>query len=147
MFSKINFYLIEYAINAILRQKYKSFFITTIFTLLIFLLTSVFFITNSIKYELDSTVDALPEIVVQKIKAGRHYDIDEDIQNDILEITGVVDVVARVWGYYYFENAGVNFSIVGVDEFESQYKNSLTMIVEESNFMGSENASMVVGVV
>ena len=145
MFSKINFYLIEYAINAILRQKYKSFFITTIFTLLIFLLTSVFFITNSIKYELDSTVDALPEIVVQKIKAGRHYDIDEDIQNDILEITGVVDVVARVWGYYYFENAGVNFSIVGVDEFESQYKNSLTMIVEESNFMGSENASMVVG--
>jgi ABC-type lipoprotein release transport system permease subunit len=145
MLKKINFYLIEYAINAILRQKYKSFFITTILTLLIFLLTSVFFITNSIKYELDSTVDTLPEIVVQKIKAGRHYDIDVDVQEEILEITGVVDAVARVWGYYYFENAGVNFSIVGVNEFEDQYKESLKKIVENGKLGDSENSFMVVG--
>ncbi len=145
MRNKINFYLIEYAINAILRQKYKSFFITTILTLLIFLLTSIFFITNSIKYELNSTVDALPEIVVQKIKAGRHYDIDVETQDAILEITGVVDAVARVWGYYYFENAGVNFSIVGIDEFEAQYKPSLTKVAEESGLHSAEMPSMVVG--
>ena len=78
MKNKINIYLIEYAINAILRQKSKSFFIVFVFTLLTFLLTSVFFITNSIKYELNSTVDTLPQIIVQKIKAGRHYDIDVD---------------------------------------------------------------------
>ncbi len=143
--SRINFYLVEYAINALLRQKYKSFFITTILTLLIFLLTSIFFITNSIKYELNSTVDALPEIVVQKIKAGRHYDIDVDAVEDILGITGVVDVVARVWGYYYFENAGVNFSIVGINEFEAQYKNSLSKIVESSKLNSDENPSMLVG--
>ncbi len=145
MLSKINFYLIEYAINAILRQKYKSFFITTILTLLVFLLTSVFFITNSIKYELNSTVDALPEIVVQKIKAGRHYDIDVQMQEDILEITGVVDAVARVWGYYYFENAGVNYSIVGVNEFEAQYKKSLANVVENGELGDSTNNFMVVG--
>ena len=145
MRNKINFYLVEYAINALLRQKYKSFFITTILTLLIFLLTTVFFITNSIKYELNSTVDALPEIVVQKIKAGRHYDIDVDVSEDILEITGVVDVVARVWGYYYFENAGVNFSVVGIDEFEAQYKPSLTKIAQDSSLNSNENPSMVVG--
>jgi ABC-type lipoprotein release transport system permease subunit len=143
--TKINFYLIEYAINAILRQKYKSFFITTILTLLIFLLTSIFFITHSIKYELSSTVDALPEIVVQKIKAGRHYDIDANLQEDILAITGVVDAVARVWGYYYFENAGVNFSIVGVDEFEAQYKNSLEEVVKSGDLGESQNSFMMVG--
>lgn len=129
-----------------LRQKYKSFFITTVLTLLIFLLTSIFFITNSIKYELNSTVDALPEIVVQKIKAGRHYDIDVDVQEEILAITGVVDAVARVWGYYYFENAGVNFSVVGIDEFEVQYKNSLADIVKSSALGSGEKSSMVVGV-
>lgn len=145
MRNKINFYLIEYAINALLRQKYKSFFITTILTLLIFLLTSIFFITNSIKYELNSTVDALPQIIVQKIKAGRHYDIDVDAQKDILEITGVIDAVARVWGYYYFKNAGVNFSIVGVDEFENQYKNSLSNIVKSAKLGDSTDSFMVVG--
>ncbi|NPA59364.1 MAG: FtsX-like permease family protein [Epsilonproteobacteria bacterium] len=143
MKNKINFYLIEYAINALLRQKYKNFFITTILTLLIFLLTSIFFITNSIKYELNSTVDALPEIVVQKIKAGRHYDIDVDAVDEILNITGVNDAITRVWGYYYFVNAGVNFSIVGIDEFEKQYKSSLSKIVDAS--LLNTPSKMVVG--
>ncbi len=143
--NKLNFYLIEYAINSILRQKYKSFFITTVLTLLTFLLTSVFFITNSIKSELNSTVDALPEIVVQKIKAGRQYEIDVNVIDNILEITGVLDATSRVWGYYYFENAGVNFSVVGVDEFEGQYKKSLSIIVDNSKLDFNDNASMLVG--
>jgi len=145
MKNKINIYLIEYAINSILRQKYKSVFITIVFTLLTFLLTSVFFITNSLRYELDSTVESLPEIIVQKIKAGRHYDIDTDVVDSILNISGVSDAVARVWGYYYFENAGVNFSIVGVNSYEKQYKNSLSNIVEKFD-LESLDSSMIVGV-
>ncbi len=146
MKSKINFYLIEYAVNALLRQKYKSFFVMSIFTLLTFLLTSVFFITNSIKYELQSTVDTLPQIIVQKIKAGRHYDIQESVVDDILELAGVEDAIARVWGYYYFENAGVNFSIVGIDAYEEQYKKSFKQIIEKFDFEKlEETPSMVVG--
>ncbi|QOY52869.1 ABC transporter permease [Candidatus Sulfurimonas baltica] len=142
MRSKINIYLIEYAINSLLRQKYKSFFITAVLTTLIFILTSVFFITNSIKYELQSTVDSLPEIVVQKIKAGRHSDIDVSVADDILEIAGVTSTVSRVWGYYYFENIGVNFSIVGIEKYEQQYKNSFENIAKTFDF--SVN-SMIVG--
>jgi ABC-type lipoprotein release transport system permease subunit len=130
----MNIYLVEYAINSLLRQKYKTIFVTAILTTLVFLLTSVFFITNSIKYELQSTVEALPEIVVQKIKAGRHYDLDSESVDDILEITGVNSAVARVWGYYYFANAGVNFTVVGIDEFEEQYKSSLSQIAKTFDF-------------
>jgi len=99
MKNKINIYLIEYAINAILRQKVKSFFIFSIFTILIFLLCSVFFITHSIKYELDATVDSLPQITVQKLKGAREYDIDETMLDEILDIEGVSDASTRVWGY------------------------------------------------
>ena len=106
MKNKINIYLIEYAINAIIRDKYKSIFITIIFTILTFLLSSIFFITNSIKYELNSTTNVLPQIIVQKIKAGRNYDIDVNNIENILKIDGVSDAIARVWGYYYFENVG-----------------------------------------
>jgi len=139
----VNVYIMEYAINSLLRQKYKSLFITIVLTALIFLLASIFFITNSIKYELQSTVDSLPEIIVQKIKAGRHYDIDTNDIDNILEISGVSSAVARVWGYYYFENAGVNFTIVGIDEFEQQYKNTLARIAETLDF--SNTSSMVLG--
>ncbi len=142
MNTKVNIYLFEFAINSLLRQKYKSIFITLILSVLIFLLTSVFFITNSIKYELQTTVDSLPEIVVQKLKAGRHSDIDIQRVDDILDITGVENVLGRVWGYYYFENAGVNFSIIGIDEYEKQYKNSLTDVAQKLDF---SKDSMLIG--
>lgn len=115
--------------------------------MLTFLLTSVFFITNSIKHELNSTVDALPQIIVQKVKAGKSYEIDVDAADEILTITGVSDAVARVWGYYYFENIGVNFTIVGVEQFENQYKKSLKNIVNKTEFGSDEEMpSMVLGI-
>ena len=139
---KFNFYLIQYAINSLLRQKTKNLFIVIIFTFLTFLLTSVFLVTSSLKYELFSTLDSLPDITVQKIKAGKPYDIDESVVDDILQIDGVSKANARVWGYYYFANAGVNFSLIGLDEYEEQYKKSFEVIT--NNFNISDN-SMIVG--
>ena len=130
----INIYLIEFAINAILRQKSKNIFIVIVFTLLTSLLSSVFFITNSIKYELNMTLEALPQIIVQNTKGGRHYDIDISKVDDILAISGISDVVPRVWGYYYFEQAEVYFTLVGIDEFESQYKETLTSLSKKFDF-------------
>lgn len=147
MSRKINLYLIEYAINALFRNRSKNIFILVVFTLLTTLLTSVFLITGSIKYELHSTVDALPQITVQKIKAGRHYDIDSSIADEIIGIAGVSEAVPRVWGYYYFENAGVNFSLVGIEQYEQQYKKSFNQVVKKFDFdeLNSKN-QMVVGV-
>ena len=144
MKTKLNLYLIEFAINALLRAKSKNIFILIVFTMLTALLTSVFLITGSIKHELQSTVDALPQITVQKIKAGRHYDIETSVADEILTIAGVSEAVPRVWGYYYFENAGVNFSVVGIEQYEAQYKDSFASLVEKFDFeeLGS---SMVVG--
>jgi len=141
MKNKINMHLIEYAINSILRQKSKNFFIVFVFTVLTTILSSVFFVTNSIKYELDATVDALPQIIVQEMKAGRYNDIDVDKVDGILGITGVEDAVARVWGYYYFEHMGVNFSIVGLYEYEKQYKESFTKIIDSTKL--TENSILI----
>lgn len=147
MSSKINLYLVEYAINALFRSRSKNIFILVVFSLLTALLTSVFLITGSIKHELHSTVDALPQITVQKIKAGRHYEIDVAIADEIIGIAGVSEAVPRVWGYYYFENAGVNFSLVGIDQYEQQYKNSFDAVVKKFDFDELNTANqMVVGV-
>ncbi len=146
MKNKINIYLIEYAINSLLRQKYKNIFILIVFTFLTSILCSIFFISNSIKYELNSTLKSLPQITVQKLKAGRHHSINTELIDDIINIAGVKDAIPRVWGYYYFENAGVNFSIVGIDEFENQYKSSLNKVIQQNDFSKAlENSSMIIG--
>jgi ABC-type lipoprotein release transport system permease subunit len=144
--SKINLYLLEFAINSILRAKGKNIFITTIFTLLIALLASIFFITSSIRYELDQTIESLPEIIIQKVRAGREYDIEVDRVEEIVTIAGVKSVTPRVWGYYYFANGGVNFSIVGINQYDEQYRDSLERLVERVDFDRLEsNSSMLVG--
>jgi ABC-type lipoprotein release transport system permease subunit len=146
MRTKINFYFIEYALNSILRQKTKNSFIIVVFTALVFLLTSVFFITNAIKYELNSTVNSLPQITLQNIKAGKSYEIDTNIVDEILSIRGVVDVIPRVWGYYYFQNANVNFTVVGIDQYEQQYKQSLQKIVNSADMDAVDTTnSMLIG--
>ncbi len=144
MKNRINLYLIEYAINALFRNKSKNIFILVVFTLLTSLLTAVFLITSSIKYELQSTVNSLPQIIVQKIKAGRHNEIDITVADKILTIAGVEEAIPRVWGYYYFANAGVNFSVVGIDQYETQYKDSLTKLIKKFDFDNLSD-SMVVG--
>jgi len=146
MKNSFNLYLLEFAINALLRQKSKNFFIVIVFTFLTFLLTSVFYITNSIKYELDTTVDTLPQLIVQNMKAGRHYDIDIDTVDEILTIEGVEDAIPRVWGYYYFKKADVYFTLIGVEEFENQYTKTLSNVVKEIDFENSSYMLMGKGV-
>ena len=143
MRSNINLYLLEYSISSILRQKGKNIFILFIFTFLTFLLSSVFFIAHSIKYELNATVNSLPQIIVQNLKAGKVHDMELSSLDEIVAITGVKDANARVWGYYYFDNAGVNFTIVGIDQYENQYKNSFTHIA--TKLQDSDQSNMIVG--
>jgi ABC-type lipoprotein release transport system permease subunit len=144
MRNKINFYLLEYALSSLLRQKSKNIFIALVLTLLIFLLSALFFIASSIKYELLESVDALPEITVQKLQGGKHTNIPSAAVDTILAIHGVEDAVARVWGYYFFQKAGVPFVLVGVDPFEVQYKQSLQKIVDAHQISGEEE-QMIVG--
>lgn len=137
-----NLYFLDYAIKSLLNQRYKTIFSIVVLSSLVFLLSSIFFMAESIKKELELSVDLLPQIIVQNIKAGKHYDIDVSVVDDLLEISGVEGANARVWGYYYFENGGVNFSIVGIDEYETQYKKSLESI---ANVLKFDTNSMMIG--
>jgi ABC-type lipoprotein release transport system permease subunit len=126
----MNLNLLDYALGSILRRKTKNIFIYLILTLLIFLIAAVLFIAHSMEKELELTYNTMPEIIVQKLQAGRIATIENERVDEILAITGVQSAVPRVWGYYYFKNAGVNFSILGIDIYEEQYKASLSTIVD-----------------
>jgi len=139
---KINFYLLEYALGVLKRDGKKTLFIVTILTLLTALLSSVFFITNSMKYELNETVDALPQIIVQNTRGFKIIDIDNASVDKLLNLEGVINVHTRLWGYYKFEKAGVYFTLVGIDEFEEPYTKTLASI---NNNASLNSSNMIVG--
>jgi len=122
----MNFYFVEFALNSLFRQKQKVISIFLIFTLLVFLLSSIFFISNSLKLEILSTVKSLPEIIIKKEVAGRSELIDEDLVDELVLIDGVSEVIPRVWGYYYSFSLNCYFSIVGLEEFDNTWLKSLT---------------------
>ena len=102
------------------------------------------FISNSIKEELFITLKSLPQITVQKLQAGRHTNIEIKRVDELLKLGGVQSAIPRVWGYYYFERAGVNFSVVGIDSFDKQYKKSFKNVVNTTDFDTLKDA-MIVG--
>jgi ABC-type lipoprotein release transport system permease subunit len=138
---------LEFSIDSILRRGSKNVFIFLVFTILIFLLSSVLFISNSIQNELESTLDVLPDITVQRLQAGRQVNIQISRINRLLNIDGVSKVIPRIWGYYYFAKAGVNFSVVGIDSFDTQYKKLYTSLSKKYDFDKlNKNSGMLVGI-
>jgi len=87
--------LFEYALSSLKRRGAKNIFILIIFFILIFLLSCVFFISNSIKYELNLTLKSLPDIVMQKLQAGRVQNINTDRISKIANIPGVSEVTYK----------------------------------------------------
>ena len=65
-------YIIDFTISSLLRRKVKNFGLLALYTLIVFILASTMFFTYSIKKEASLILKGAPEIVVQKIVAGRH---------------------------------------------------------------------------
>lgn len=141
-----NFHLLEFALLALFRRGAKNSFIFLILTALIFLLSTVLLISSAMKHELTQTLDDLPDIIIQKIEAGKQVNIPIHRVDTLLEMEGVHSAVSRIWGYYYFKSAGVNFSVVGIDAFEKNYKESLQHLVnhQEMNTIKKEQG-MIIG--
>ncbi len=143
---RFNVLLLDYALKALYKRSKKHFFIFFILSVLIFLLASILLISESIKHELMSTLKTLPSITVQRFIAGKQTDVPLVRQEALLAIEGVSAVTPRVWGYYYFKPAGVNFSVVGIDAYEEQYSPTLERITQQYNFnVLKEQKGMIVG--
>lgn len=143
---KPNFLLLDYAIRSLMRRFGKSFFIFFILSLLIFILASVLMIADAIKLELNTTLKTLPQITLQRFIAGKQSDVPLERVDALLDIEGITAVTPRVWGYYYFKPAGVNFSIVGVDAYEEQYSATLSTLTQrfDIKLLEKENG-MIIG--
>lgn len=104
--------ILQYTIAALLRRRGKNFSLLVIFTFLIFVLASVMFFTTALKREAALLLEGAPDLVVQKMMAGRHDPIPLTYTTKIEGIRGVTEVRPRLWGYYYEPVARANYTIM-----------------------------------
>ena len=115
----------------IFKHKNKHIAIFFISIILVFILSSVIFVKTVLKHDALITLDAQSDFVVQKISSGRGVDTLQDWADDFLDIAGVTNTNARVYGKYWYEPNERYFYIIGVDLYEDQIIKNLKKIDKE----------------
>lgn len=107
--------IVDFSLQNLLRHRSKNSLILIMFGLLIFVISSILFITGSLTVELFSTAEELPDITIQKILGGRQVNVHERYLPAIKKIPGVESVEPRSWGYFYLAELQANFTVFGLD--------------------------------
>ena len=130
----------------IYKHKSKHIAISLISVLIVFLISSVLFMSSSIQKELFSTLDAQSDFVIQKMNQGRITNIPNSWIEDFSQINGVKNVQQRVYGQYYFQPSKKYFTIVGVDLFEENINKNIKKLLSKLNISDFlEKDSMIIG--
>src|SRR4030042_4201908 len=111
--------IIDFALSSLLRRKGKNAGLLFVYPLVVFALASVVFFTHSIRKEASIILEGTPEMIVQKIVAGRHDLIPLIYMDRIEKIRGVSSVKGRLWGYFYAPVVGANYTLIVPENFRS----------------------------
>jgi ABC-type lipoprotein release transport system permease subunit len=109
-------HIIDFTLSSLLRRKGRNAALILVYTLVVFMLASVVFFVQAIKREASVILKDSPDMIIQKMSAGRHELIPVSYLDQILSIKGVSAVRARLWGYYYDPVVGANYTLMVAED-------------------------------
>jgi len=109
-------YLIDYTLAALLRRKTRNLGLLLIYTLLVFLFSSVLLLSQGLRREAATLLQDAPEVIVQRLVAGRHDLAPAAWLDRLRQIRGVSAVQGRLWGYYYDPAVKANYTLMAAPE-------------------------------
>jgi len=105
-------HLIDFTVQSLARRKGKSLGLLFVYTLLVFVLASVALYTHALRNEATRVLAGAPEIVLQRLIAGRHDLVPPGYIERIGRIRGVQKIEGRLWGYYYDSVLKANYTFM-----------------------------------
>ncbi len=115
----------------VFKHRNKHLAVFAIATLMVALLSAVFFLSASIEKEALFTLKNQPDFIVQKIAEGKSVPLDASMADDFRTIPGISRVTPRVFGRYYLPDFEHYFLIVGIDLFDEQTDAALRKLSDE----------------
>lgn len=107
--------IIDFTLSSLARRKGKNLSLLVVYTLLVFLLASVMFFTHALRKEASLVLQGAPEMIVQRMAAGRHELVPERYLRAVSGIRGVSSVRGRLWGYYFDPVMSANYTLIVPD--------------------------------
>jgi ABC-type lipoprotein release transport system permease subunit len=109
-------HIIDFALSSLLRRWRKNTALFALYTLIVFILASVVFFTEAIRREASHVLKGSPEVIVQRLMAGRQELVSLDHLEKIRGIMGTSDARGRLWGYYFEPAVAANYTLVATEE-------------------------------
>jgi hypothetical protein len=104
--------ILDFTLSSLWRRQGKNLALVIVYTLVVFCLGSVMFFTEALKNEAAIILRGTPEIIVQKMVAGRHELIPALYIQQIRHIRGIETVKGRLWGYYFDPQTQANYTLM-----------------------------------
>ncbi|MEW7977380.1 MAG: FtsX-like permease family protein [Candidatus Sedimenticola endophacoides] len=108
-------YLIDFTLSSLLCRKGKNLGLLLVYTLIVFMLASIMLFTHALRQEAGMVLQSAPEIILQRMVAGRHALVPADYLEKMGSLRGVTDKKGRLWGYFYDPTVKANYTMM-VDE-------------------------------
>ncbi len=105
-------YLIDFTLSSLWRRKGKNLGLLLVYSMIVFLLASVMLFTHALRKEAGIVLQDSPEIILQRIVAGRHAMTPEEYLDRIGKVRGVSHKEGRLWGYFYDPVVKANYTIM-----------------------------------
>lgn len=112
--------ILEFTLASLLRRRGRNFSLLAMYLLVIFMLASLLFFVTALKREAAIILSDAPDMIVQRLVAGRQDLVPVAYAAEIARIRGVTAVRPRVWGYYYDAFNGANYTIIADDAAEPE---------------------------
>ncbi len=106
--------ILAFAVGSLWRRRSRAIALGVGLALTVTLVASVLFLTEALRGEAERSQVALPDVVVQRLVAGRPTAVRVADAKALESIDSVRDVRPRVWGYVFLPALQGNVTIVGV---------------------------------
>jgi len=103
--------LIDFSVANLARRRGRNLGLFLAYSMVVFLLASVVLYGDALRSEARSLLAEAPELVVQKLTAGRHDLLPETWLESVRAIRGVQKAEGRLWGYYYDPAIAANYTV------------------------------------
>jgi len=105
-------HLIDFTLASLLRRKGRNLGLIVVYTILVFVLASAMLYSHALRREAAVILEGTPEVVLQRLVAGRHDLIPPGTIEKIGRVRGVQEIRGRLWGYYYDSVVKANYTFL-----------------------------------
>jgi len=136
--------IFDYALSSLKRKFLKNTGIFFIFTLVIFLFSSFQLFSKALTEAAEKILTTAPDITVQQMSAGRQVSIAASAATGLKGIFGIQRIEQRIWGYYFDESNGANYTVIGLYNLAGVSSKSLWIGLSEGRLPAADERGKVV---